>query len=144
MSDAPLAAPDTILVGLDGSAHSARAAAYAALLGTALDAEVVAVHAVGLLSVIDGEACPSDQVRHELADAMVRWTEPLRATSVRLRTVLEDGPPGLVLLRLAERTGAGMVVLGTRGIGSPDGVTLGSTSHHVVQHSPVPVLVVAH
>ncbi|MGY6499295.1 MAG: universal stress protein [Acidimicrobiales bacterium] len=144
MSDTPLAAPDTILVGLDGSEHSRRAAAYAALLGRAFDAEVVAVHAVGLLSIIDGESRPSDHVRDELAAAVERWAEPLRAGSVTHRTVLEDGPPGMVLLRLAERTGAGIVVLGTRGIGSSDGVMLGSTSHHVVQHSPVPVLVVTH
>ena len=143
-STMPLTAPATIVVGLDGSQMSSRAVAYAGLLATALGSEVVAVHAVGLLSTIDGETRPSDQVRDEIQAAVDRWAKPLEVAGARYRTVLEDGPPGLVLLRLIERTDAGMAVLGTRGIGSADGVVLGSTSHHLVQHSPVPVLVVTH
>jgi nucleotide-binding universal stress UspA family protein len=141
MNEHPIRPPGTILVGLDGSAMSQRAVAYAAMLGTAFDAEVVAAHAVGLLTILDGEARPSDQVRDELTAAVERWTQPLRDARVRHTTVLEDGPPGLVLLRLVDRTGAGLIVLGTRGIGSAEGVVLGSTSYHLVQHSTVPVLV---
>jgi nucleotide-binding universal stress UspA family protein len=133
--------PTTILVGLDGSSMSHRAVAHAAMLASAFDAEVVAVHAVGLLTVLDGEAVPSDSSRDRIEAAVDAWAAPLREAGVRHRTVLEDGPPGLVLLRLIDRTSAGLVVLGTRGIGSADGVVLGSTSYHLVQHSPVPVLV---
>ena len=120
---------------------SQRAVAYTAMLASALGAEVVAAHAVGLLSVLDGETLPSDQVRDRLGAAVETWAEPLRSAGVAHTTVLEDGPPGLVLLRLVERTGAGLVVLGTRGIGSAEGVVLGSTSYHLVQHAAVPVLV---
>jgi nucleotide-binding universal stress UspA family protein len=141
MSAAPVTAPSTILVGLDGSEMSHRAVAYATMLASALRAEVVAVHAVGLLTVLDGEAHPSDQVRERLEAAVESWVEPLRSAGVPHRAILEDGPPGLVLLRLIERSGAGMAVLGTRGIGSADGVVLGSTSYHLVQHATVPVLV---
>ena len=141
MSAEPVTAPSTILVGLDGSDMSHRALAYAAMLASALEAEVVAVHAVGLLTVLDGESHPSDQVRDRLESAVHTWLEPLRSAGVAHSAILEDGPPGLVLLRLIDRTGAGLVVLGTRGIGSADGVVLGSTSYHLVQHAPVPVLV---
>ncbi|MDZ7678818.1 MAG: universal stress protein [Acidimicrobiales bacterium] len=141
MPDAPPSPPHTILVGLDGSDMSHRAAAYAAMLANAFGSDVVAAHAVGLLSVIDGESVPSDQVRDRIEEACSSWCAPLSAAGVTYRTVLDDGPPGLVLLRLIERTGAGMAVMGTRGIGSAEGVVLGSTSYHLVQHSPVPVLV---
>jgi nucleotide-binding universal stress UspA family protein len=141
MSIPAVAPPTTLLVGLDGSEMSHRAAAYAAMLATSFGAEVVAAHAVGLLTILDGESHPSDQVRDRLARAVEEWAEPLRAGGATYRTVLEDGPPGLVLLRMVERTRAGMVVLGTRGIGSAEGVVLGSTSYHLVQHAPVPVLV---
>lgn len=141
MSDPGASIPHTILVGLDGSEMSQRAAAYAAMLAKAFDAEVVAAHAVGLLSVIDGESLPSDQVRDRVAEACESWCAPLREAGIPHRTELDDGPPGLVLLRLIERTGAGMVVMGTRGIGSAEGVVLGSTSYHLVQHAKVPVLV---
>jgi nucleotide-binding universal stress UspA family protein len=135
------AAPQTILVGLDGSEMSHRAIAYAGLLANAFDAEVVAVHAVGMLTILDGETLPSDHVRDRLEAAVDEWAAPLRDAGCSYRVALEDGPPGLVLMRMIERTGAGLVVLGTRGIGSADGVVLGSTSHHLVQHSPVPVVV---
>jgi nucleotide-binding universal stress UspA family protein len=141
MSANPISPPSTVLVGLDGSEMSQRAVAYAAMLATAFEADVVAAHAVGLLTVLDGVARPSDQVRDELEAAVETWTAGLREAGVRFSTVLEDGPPGLVLLRLVERTGAGMVVLGTRGIGSAEGVVLGSTSYYLVQHATVPVVV---
>ncbi len=141
MDDAPVTPPATILVGLDGSEICRRATGWAAMLARSMGSEVVAVHAVGLLSIIDGEARPSDQVRDRLTEVCEDWCSPLRDAGVTYRSVLEDGPPGLVVLRLVERTGADLVVLGTRGIGSAEGVVLGSTSHHVVQHSPVPVLV---
>jgi nucleotide-binding universal stress UspA family protein len=96
---------------------------------------------VGLLSVVDGESVPSDQVRDQVAENCEDWCAPLRDAGVTYRTVLDDGPPGLVLLRLAERLEVGLIVMGTRGIGSTDGVVLGSTSYHLVQHAQVPVLV---
>lgn len=141
MSNASVSVPSTILVGLDGSEMSHRAVTLAAVYAEALGAKVVAVHAVGLMSVIDGEHIPSRDCRDRLDTAVNEWVEPLREAGVEHRTVCEDGPPGLVLLRMTERTGAGLVVLGTRGIGSAEGVVLGSTSHYLVQHSPVPVLI---
>lgn len=136
--------PQRIVVGVDGSYDSARAVATAATLAAACGAEVVGVHAVGLMHLVDGEMRPSDQYRERIADDVASWAAPLDATGVAHRVVVEDGPPGLVLLRVVEREDAGLVVLGTRGLGSSEGVVLGSTSHHLVQHSPVPVVVVPH
>lgn len=133
--------PTTILVGLDGSDMSARAVVQAATYAKAFGAEVVAAHAVGLMTVIDGEHLPSRDCRDEIDAAVQRWAQPLRDAGVEYRTVCEDGPPGLVMLRLIESNGADLVVVGTRGIGSAEGVVLGSTSYHLVQHSPVPVLI---
>ncbi|MBK5221784.1 MAG: universal stress protein [Acidimicrobiia bacterium] len=136
--------PRCIVVGVDGSVDAAHAMAWAATLASAVDAEVVAVHAVGLLSVIDGQVRPSDQVRDALARQVTEWATPLIDSGARHRIVLEDGPPGLVLLRVAEREHAGLIVSGTRGLGSADGALLGSTSHHLLRFSRVPVVVVPH
>ncbi|QGG94729.1 universal stress protein [Actinomarinicola tropica] len=144
-SEAPVfPRPRRLVVGVDGSHDSARAVATAATLAAACGAEVVGVHAVGLMHRIDGEMRPSDQNRERIATDVATWAAPLGERDVPYRTVIEDGPPGLVLLRVVEREEAGLVVLGTRGLGSSEGVVLGSTSHHLVQHSPVPVVVVPH
>jgi nucleotide-binding universal stress UspA family protein len=96
------------------------------------------------MHAIDGEMRPSDQNQERIAADVDTWAAPLATAGVPHRVVLENGPPGLVLLRVIEREGAGLVVLGTRGLGSSEGVVLGSTSHHLVQNSPVPVVVVPH
>lgn len=140
----PFELPRSIVVGVDGSLDSARAMACAATLARSTGAELVAVHAVGLLSVVEGQVRPSDQVRDIIETQVAEWASPLAEAGVAHRIVLEDGPPGLVLLRVAERESAGLIVSGTRGLGSADGVVLGSTSHHLVRYSPVPVVVVPH
>jgi len=135
--------PARIVLGLDGSVVAARAARWAAALARAIGAEVVAVHAVGLLSLIDGEVRPSDQVRDRLRALLADdWCAPLSGAAVAHQPVLEDGPAALVLLRVAEREGADLIVMGSRGIGAIDGVLLGSTSHYVAQLAPVPVVIV--
>ena len=135
----------TIVVGLDGSANSHEAVEWAAHLASALDAEVVAVHALGLLDQLepDGPMVPTQPNRDEIAErAEGRWSEPLVAAGVRHRVVLHDGNPVDVVLDVVDEVGADLVVLGSRGIGGSPAQLLGSTSSQVAQQSPCPVTIV--
>jgi nucleotide-binding universal stress UspA family protein len=58
-----------------------------------------------------------------------------------VRIVVLDGDPIDVLLDVATREHAAAVVVGSRGVGATPSLALGSTSLHLVQESPVPVLV---
>jgi nucleotide-binding universal stress UspA family protein len=53
--------------------------------------------------------------------------------------VVHDKPPSALL---AHATVAQLVVVGTRGRGGLRGLVLGSTSQHLLHHSPCPVAVV--
>jgi len=131
------------VLGVDGSDVARRAATWLAALADPIGAEVLAVHAVGLLSVIDGEVHPSEQVQDRLAELVAGdWCRALVDAGIDVRPVLEDGPPSLVLLRVAEREEADLVVVGSRGVNAIEGVLLGSTSHYIAQLSPVPVVIV--
>lgn len=132
-----------IIVGVDGSTGAA-AARWAGELGRALGAEVIAVHAAGLLAHLGDESIVATASRHdELVGALEGpWCEPLRTCGVRHRSRLEEGPPTMALLRAAEQEDADLVVVGTRGAGGAPGLLLGSTSHQVAQLSPRPVAVV--
>jgi nucleotide-binding universal stress UspA family protein len=137
---------ERILIGVDGSDDSRRALEWAVELAGRLGAEVVAVHALGLLEQLDpgGEPVPTASHRDEIVRVFEQeWCAPLDAGDVvRSRRLVEDGPPAMVLLRVAEQEGVDLVVVGSRGIGGFDELLLGSTSTQVMHHSPVPVTVI--
>jgi nucleotide-binding universal stress UspA family protein len=128
------APPDisVVLVGVDGSDDSRRALQWAAHLAAGLGAEVLAVHATGLLDHLHSQ---------EVLDRFEReWCAPLDELEVRSRRTLVDGPPSLALLRVCEEEPVGLIVVGSRGVGGV--AELGSTSARLVHDAPVPVTVV--
>lgn len=133
-----------IVLGIDGSENSAHATEWAAELAARLDATVVAVHAAGLLAHLAPDVTvPSATHKEELREAFEdRWCAPLRTSGVPYLTRLEEGPPTMVLLRVADEEDADLIILGTRGMGGAPGLLLGSTSHQVVQLASRPVTVV--
>jgi nucleotide-binding universal stress UspA family protein len=55
---------------------------------------------------------------------------------------LRQGPPIDAILSIGEELGAGLMVIGSRGMGSVGRLLVGSVSEGVVHHAPCPVLVV--
>jgi len=134
-----------IVVGVDGSADSAAAVRFTADLAAALGAEVVAVHALGLLDQLEpgGPKVPTQPHRDEIAAKVEgEWTSPLAEAGVTHRALLQDGNPVDVVLQAVEQEGADLVVLGSRGIGGSPIQLLGSTSTQVAQQAPCPVTIV--
>jgi nucleotide-binding universal stress UspA family protein len=113
-------------------------------LAARFDAEVLAVHAVGLLSHLgSGPPVPSEAHRNDLRHSFEsEWCAPLFEFPGRHRTLLENGPPVLVLLKVAEREAADLTVVGRRGEGGFAELLLGSTSHQLAEHSRCPVVIV--
>ena len=133
-----------IVVGVDGSENAQRALGWALLLARQFDAELVAVHAVGLLAHLgEGPPVPSHSHLEELRRAFEsEWCALLQTSTVARRLRLEDGPPVAVLLATAEQEAADLIVVGSRGVGGFPELLLGSTSHHVAERASQPVLIV--
>ena len=127
-------APERIVLGVDGSDYARHATVWACDLAVALEAEVVVVHAVGLLEEPD-----LDSIRAQLEGP---WIAPFAEAGVAHRAMVEHGPPASVLPRVAAEVAADLIVLGTRGTGGSPALLLGSTSHQVAQIAPVPVVIV--
>ena len=56
-------------------------------------------------------------------------------------TMLTDQPIGPAVIRQIEQGDHDLVVMGSRGRGAVRSALLGSVSHYVLDHSPVPVLI---
>lgn len=69
-------------------------------------------------------------------------SESGRDESLVVETRLEQGPPGRHLVDMAERAGADVIVLGTRGLTGFEHLLLGSTAEYVVRRASPPVLTV--
>jgi len=134
---------DRIVVGVDGS-HAGRAAILWSLrLARVLDAEIVAVHAVGLLEGAHRGGDPAGTWRSGVRDVVEHlWCVPLADAAVDHRIEVVDGDAVDVLLTAVGREQAALVVLGARGLAGRPELALGSTSLRVLQASPVPALVV--
>lgn len=124
----------TIVVGVDNSAESIAALLWAADLAAGAGAHVLALHAEGLLE--EGSFVPHVDVADLISRAL---GDTDRSSSITSLT--EPGPPADTLLRVAERIGAGHIVVGHRGAGDT-GSDIGSTALSLVSRSPIPVTVV--
>lgn len=135
---------DRILVGVDGSEHSERAIEWAIALASSYGAEVVAVHAVGLLAHLgDGPPVASHPHLGELHRLFeTQWCAPLDGAAVANRRLCVDGPAALALLTAADHEEADLIIVGSRGAGGFRELLLGSTSLQVAEHSRRPVLIV--
>ncbi len=132
-----------IVVGVDGSGTSREALRWALSLGEIVGAEVVAVHAVGLLEEVHDRTAPAGAWRADLRNLVENtWCAPMVRASCAHRVELRDGPPAEVLLRAAADERADLLVVGSRGVGANPALALGSTSLHLLQAASVPVLVV--
>jgi nucleotide-binding universal stress UspA family protein len=129
-----------IVVGLDGSAAADAAVAWALEQARALRAEVVVVHAVGLLEHLrEGEA-REQQLAVTRAEEV--WSSRLHDAGVPHHAIRRDGNPVTVLLDVAREVDADLVVVGSRGADAHPHGLLGSTSTQISQRSDRPVVIV--
>jgi len=138
-----------IVVGVDASQASEAALRWAIGYARAVGAEVVAVHAFEAPVYF---SYPSIETAPILVDQLFRegvrrrfeedWCAPLAEAGVPYRTVMADGRAANVLLDVADRETAELVVTGRRGLNTLGELVLGSVSHHLVHGSKCPVVVV--
>jgi nucleotide-binding universal stress UspA family protein len=140
----PAALPDAaapVLVGVDGSDHSAAALDFAFDIAAHAGAAVVAVHvwwAGPLASVADSHLL-AQRTGQALSDALETWRH--KYPDVQLTEKLVCSASAAQEL-IDESAGAGLVVVGTRGHGGFAGLLLGSVSLSVARDAHCPVAIV--
>ena len=139
-----------ILVALDGSAHAQRALKEAIDLaeaghGTLTLMTVIPEPSTWILGNIYIAQVDLDELRGQIEadyDNMLKAAAKTVPDGMPFTTVLVHGHAGPAIVERLETGQHDLVVMGSRGRGEIGSALLGSVSHHVVQASPVPVLIV--
>jgi nucleotide-binding universal stress UspA family protein len=136
-----------ILVAIDGSPHADLALTDAIDLAESEHARltlftaIVSPPAIACLAV----GAPVADLAHDAetaAEAVLRRALAMVPDDVSVTTVLTAQPVLRALLQQIQAGGHDLVVMGSRGRGAVRSALLGSVSHYVLNHTPVPVLIV--
>jgi nucleotide-binding universal stress UspA family protein len=139
-----------LLVAFDGSSHAQRAFAEArdlaqATAGRLTVMTVVPEPSTWALSSGYGAAVNLDELTAQIEreyETMLDSAVDTMPDDVPVNKILTRGPAGPSIVAEASANHYDLIVMGSRGRGELRSLLLGSVSHHVLQASPVPVLVV--
>ena len=137
---------ENILLAVDGSAHSMRAANHTGELARALNSKIVRI-VIAFDSIPDyfGEPNRQQAIDARLQEAnAVLGNAQVAVGSIpgEIHVELIEGSPAEAIIAVAATRGSSLIVMGSRGLSGISEMVLGSTSHKVVSHAPCPVLIV--
>ena len=137
---------ENMLLAVDGSEHSMRAAQYAGDLARALRSNVVRI-------VVAYDPIPDyfgEPYRQQAIDARLKSANAILVKAQvavgniggDVHTEIIEGSPAEAIIDVARTRRSSVIIMGSRGLGTIGEMVLGSTSHKVVSHAPCPVLIV--
>jgi nucleotide-binding universal stress UspA family protein len=134
-----------VVAGIDGSAHSRTAAAFAAWEAARNHRTLRLVCGFQQPLTAGQVMLPAEVIREPMDNAATVLREAAGVIQhdnpgLRVETAVTVGNPSTVLVD--ESRGADLVVLGSRGLGGFTGLLLGSVSTQVATHAHAPVMVV--
>lgn len=137
-----------ILVAIDGSPDAEEALLQAIDLAECEHTRLTVFSAVPTPPPTAYASVSGGVVANLIRDAEANTASLLRAAvervpnNVSVQTVMKSEPVRPALLEQIEAGGHDLLIMGSRGRGAVRSVLLGSVSHYVLHHSPIPVLIV--
>lgn len=140
-----------VLVVVDGSPISNQAVLMVQALGLSSQASVTVVTIVpkqiflgGItlekLSRIDGQS--KEARRKKAADILISPVSILKESGLSVESMVREGNPAEVILRVAEASNTSLIVMGARGLKDPLVFRLGDVASKVMKHASCSVLLV--
>ncbi|HVH54323.1 MAG TPA: universal stress protein [Actinomycetota bacterium] len=132
-----------ILLAVNGSPSSRKAADVAADIAQKYGAEVVVLHVREPKITMLGAYVVEQP--YEDANFMEEIVRALKDAGVSARSEIQTAPLGSVphvILEMAKELDAGLIVMGSRGLSEWEGLFLASVSHRVLHLAGCPVFVV--
>ncbi len=137
---------ERILLAVDGSEHSMRAAKEAGDLARALNSSTLRI-VVAFDNIPSYYGEPNMQqaidARLKQANAILQSAqESVGTIPGEIHAELIEGSPAEAIINVAKTRESTVIVMGSRGLSTIAELALGSTSHKVVSHAACPVLIV--
>jgi nucleotide-binding universal stress UspA family protein len=140
----------TVILGVDGSAPSKKAAEYAINLAEQCGSRLLLIHVVDFTAFDNVITSPRDIAEHvydkimKEAQGYLDNKEALcKVKDIACEKHLKIGHPADEILKLAEEINAGVIVLGAKGQTGLHGSIFGSVSYGVLHRDKnIPVLVI--
>lgn len=145
---------ESVLVGVDSSDSSRRALAFALRRAQINDWKVCVTHVVNwsrytISTLEENEKRPVKRkgeikrAKASILEPLLHWAETQGyLDGVSISSDVQHGRPSEVLSDIAERKGHDLIVVGRTGDSNLKTAIFGSTASRLVQHAPVPVVVV--
>jgi len=133
-----------LLVAVDGSENSLRAAKHAAHIASLSENCSVTIVYVADYSKIQSEVLYEslDQLKEENRKKVIPAEEIFKNKNIPYTVEILQGMPGQTIVNYANKHEFDMLIIGSRGLNALQKMVLGSVSHKVVKGADCPVLVV--
>jgi len=136
-----------ILLPVDGSQGSLKAARVAGEIARRFDSEVTILHvqhlpATGMAGMVAPDRGTAEALEAAAREVLRVARESLGLPEDRLNEKALLGHPAEVICRVAEEGDYNLIVMGSRGLSEVRAFFLGSVSDKVSHHAPCPVLIV--
>ena len=134
--------PVKVLLATDGSEDATLATKAATDIAKGTSSELHVVRAWHSVPSTRLESYVRTQLKQEAQESLTEQVRRIEADGGDVAQVhLKEGSAVEEILGLAEEIGAGLIVIGSRGLGPVKRLVMGSVSEGVVHHSAYPVLV---
>lgn len=146
----------TILIAVDGSAHSIKTLAFCKPIAVAMHAKVVLLYVAKREEVPDAmrqfakaehfaerDADILEVMKHGAMKMLAPHADDLRAAGIAdVKTEVREGHIARTITGLATQIKADLIAVGSRGMGDLEGLLRGGVSHRVEILADCPVLIV--
>lgn len=139
-----------ILFPTDDSPSSKNALNYVAELALKHESEVIVLHTYYMIERFNAKPTSYYSYLNKAEENMINQSnEILESTkkfleekNIKVKTILEKGNIGQVIVSKIENENCDVVVMGSRGLGNLTSMLISSASNYVIHHTKCPVLLV--
>jgi nucleotide-binding universal stress UspA family protein len=140
-----------ILCATDFSKESEKAIEFAASMALEIkDSELILINVIKPIPAFSGDLTEESQIvdsendiKRNSEEKMMSLIRDIQNSGVKnVRGLVVIGDPAFMIVQESDKSGASLIVLGTRKHGFKRGIILGSVSERVSANSPVSVLIV--